>query len=232
MIGRAFREMLSRLASRLVKRDFSLDARLPIAYLISEVFRRAVMMAFGIWRFGRLGVLVSPSADIRCRSRITLRGNLIVDDNVVLNALSENGIELGRSVSIGKHACIECTGTISSLGKGLIVGDRVGIGSFSFLGCAGGIEIGDDTILGNFVSLHSENHIFSDLKVPIRSQGVTRIGIAIGKGCWIGAKATVLDGVTVGDNCVIAAGAVVLQGNYPDHVVLAGIPAKVVKVLA
>lgn len=59
---------------------------------------------------------------------------------------------------IGKYTCIECSGTLKNLGKGLIIGNNVGLGTHGFFGCAGGIEIGDDTIFGNYVSLHSENH--------------------------------------------------------------------------
>jgi len=225
----ALRKMISWSTRVVIGKEFKIDAQLPISYLFSESVRRAVMLLFGVLRFYKLGVMLSPSARIRCRSRIFVKGSLVLEDNAVINALSENGIEFGNGVSIGKSACIECTGTIRDLGKGLRLGDGVGVGSFSFLGCAGGVEIGSDTILGNFVSLHSENHVFSDVSVPIRDQGVIRAGIKIGKGCWIGAKATILDGVTIGDNCVIAAGAVVVAGVYPNYVVLGGVPARVIK---
>lgn len=48
----------------------------------------------------------------------------------------------------------------------------MGLGTQGFWGCAGGITIGDDTIFGNYVSLHAENHIFSDVEPPVRFQGV------------------------------------------------------------
>ncbi len=115
-----------------------------------------------------------------------------------VDALSSDGVVLGNNFSLGRGASIECTGTLRSLGKGFVAGNNVGIGSFSFLGCAGGITIGDDTIAGNFVSMHAENHIFDRLDVPIRLQGVTHRGIRIGKNCWIGAKVTILDGADMG----------------------------------
>ena len=79
-------------------------------------------------------------------------------------------------------------------GEGLTVGARVGLGTDCFYGCAGGITIGDDTIIGNLVTFHAENHVAERLDVPIRDQGVTHAGIRVGSGCWIGAKATILDG--------------------------------------
>jgi acetyltransferase-like isoleucine patch superfamily enzyme len=93
----------------------------------------------------------------------------------------------------------------------------------------GGIEIGDDTIFGNYVSMHSENHNFNELSIPIRLQGVNRKGIKIGNNCWIGAKTTILDNVTIGNGCVIAAGSVVVAGIYEDNGIYAGIPAKLIR---
>lgn len=108
------------------------------------------------------------------------------------------------------------------------IGNNVGLGTHGFWGCAGGIEIGDNTIFGNFVSLHSENHNFTRRDIPIRLQGVNRKGIKIGKDCWIGAKATILDGTDLGDGCIVAAGAVV-RGTIPPYSIIGGVPAKIIK---
>ncbi|HEX2548554.1 MAG TPA: acyltransferase, partial [Gammaproteobacteria bacterium] len=135
----------------------------------------------------------------------------------------------GSNVSFGPRSRIECTGNIQWIGKGIYVGDNVGLGTDNFYGCAGGITIGNDTIIGNFVSFHSENHNHDDLKVPIRSQGVSRIGIKVGSGCWIGAKSTILDGADIGDGCIIAAGALVTAGTYNAFGIYGGVPAKLIK---
>lgn len=102
------------------------------------------------------------------------------------------------------------------------------MGTHGFYGCAGGIEIWENVLIGNFVSMHSENHNFERLDVPIDKQGVSHKGIKIGNDCWLGAKVTILDGVTIGDGCVIAAGAVVTS-NIPDFSIAAGVPAKIIK---
>ena len=57
---------------------------------------------------------------------------------------------------------------------------------------------------------------------------MTSKGIKIGNNVWVGTKVTFLDGSKVGDNCVIAAGAVV-NGEFPNNVVVGGIPAKILK---
>jgi tetrahydrodipicolinate N-acetyltransferase len=45
---------------------------------------------------------------------------------------------------------------------------------------------------------------------------------------WLGAGAVITDGVRVGKGAVVAAGAVVTK-DVPPHVVVGGVPAKVIK---
>ena len=57
---------------------------------------------------------------------------------------------------------------------------------------------------------------------------VKRKPITIGEGCFIGANSIILKGTTLGNNVVVGAGSVV-NGSFPDNVIIAGNPAKVVK---
>ncbi|MDI9401162.1 MAG: acyltransferase [Limisphaerales bacterium] len=52
--------------------------------------------------------------------------------------------------------------------------------------------------------------------------------IRIGDGCFIGANSIILKGTELGKNCVVGAGSVVC-GKFPDNVIIAGNPAKVLK---
>lgn len=154
--------------------------------------------------------------------------NLILEDNVSVNALSENGITLGDHVSIARDSILFCTGVIAYRGKGISIGHRTGISARAYLAGQGGITIGNDVIMGPNVQIFSENHEFSDLSLTIKDQGITKQAVVIGNNCWLGGGSTILAGVTIGDGCVVAAGSVVTK-SFPENSVIAGIPAKMVK---
>lgn len=93
----------------------------------------------------------------------------------------------------------------------------------------GGIVIEDDVLIGSCVHLYSGNHTYENPNIPIIDQGHdTFRQITLKKGCWVGANVTILAGVTIGENSVIGAGSVVTK-SVPARVVMAGIPAKVIK---
>ncbi len=154
--------------------------------------------------------------------------NLILENGVTLNALSEKGIVLGNNVTIAKNSILQCTGVIATKGIGIKIGNNSAIGAQSYLGGQGGIQIGDNVIMGPGVRIFSENHNYSDPNVLIRKQGENRKGVVIKNNCWIGASVTILDGVIIEDGCVIAAGSVVTK-SIPSNSIAAGVPAKVIK---
>lgn len=175
--------------------------------------------------------VVHPSATIKCSKKIKqIRKNGIIriGYDCMIDALSIQGIICDGNVNLGEHTTITCTSDLQNLGVGLKIGNKTSLGTHGFYGCAGGIEIGENVMIGNFVSMHSENHVFEDINIPMDKQGVTHKGIKVGNDCWLGAKVTIVDGATIGDGCVIAAGAVV-TGNIPSYSIAAGVPAKVIK---
>lgn len=161
-------------------------------------------------------------------SRIEIGKNAKFGNYVTLQGLGSEGIKIGNNVSLGDYSKIVVSTSLNNIGQYIKIGDNVGIGEYAYLGGAGGLEIGKDTIVGQYLSCHPENHVIEDLNTPIRHQGVTRQGIKIGENCWIGSKVTILDGVTIGNGCVIAAGAVVTK-SFPANSIIGGVPAKIIK---
>lgn len=88
----------------------------------------------------------------------------------------------------------------------------------------GGVEIGDNCLIGHQVVFATLNHALD----PELRAGMYPAPIKLGKNVWVGSHATLLAGVTVGDNSVIAAGAVVTR-DVPANTVVGGVPAKVIR---
>jgi acetyltransferase-like isoleucine patch superfamily enzyme len=166
--------------------------------------------------------------------RFLFRRNIIIEKNVrigrycSLSGLGKNGITLKNNVSIGSFSSLITSMTFNKTGHSIFINENVGIGEYSYIGGAGPVMIGKDTITGQYLSIHPENHTFNLKDKPIRLQETTRKGICIGENCWIGAKVTFLDGVKIGDNCIVAAGAVVNK-SFPNNSLIGGVPAKLIK---
>ncbi|MGE8423648.1 MAG: acyltransferase, partial [Sphingobacterium siyangense] len=215
-------------ASFIKGREFKIDPSIDDGYLLRMAFCNFTRLVRGGVRL-RSFVLVGRNVHLFSKQNLKFGRSLSIGDECIIDALSHFGVVLGDNVSIQRRTTIECTGSIRFLGKGLVIGNNVGLGANSFLGCAGGIEIGDNSIVGNYVSFHAENHNYSHRTIPIREQGVSHVGIKVGRGCWIGAKATILDGAVIEDGCIIAAGAVVTEGVYRADSIYGGVPAKLIR---
>lgn len=226
------RYLMQSLVRSIKRSDFTLDPAVSGWVLLALLARQgiALLRGFRIVLFFRRPRLLFLGRGVRFLNlhRIRFGKAVRLGDFVYVSALGSGYVTLGDHSSIGAFSRVIVSTTFDRVGREITIGNRVGIGEFASLGGAGGLHIGDDTIVGAYLSTHPENHVFTDPNTPIRLQGVTRQGIRIGSNCWIGAKVTFLDGAVVGDNCVIAAGAVV-RGAFPDDVVIGGVPARILK---
>jgi acetyltransferase-like isoleucine patch superfamily enzyme len=212
--------------------NFKFDAVLPLKTIIEFVWMqvRCLLRGFKVLFSLRKprGMMLGRGVSFFYISKIRWGKFLRLGDFVFVSALSKNGIQFGNNVSIGAFSRIIVSTTLNDLGDKIIIGNSVGIGEYASLGGAGGLEIGDECIVGPYLSCHPENHNYCDLTISIRHQGVNRKGIKIGKNCWIGSKVSILDGVELGNGSIIAAGAVVTK-SFPDNSIIGGVPAKLIK---
>ena len=172
-------------------------------------------------------LFVGEKVKIRNKNRIEIGNGVTLEDNVLLDGLSKDGLSIGNNVKIGSYTVISCSGSLKQLGKGFKIGENSGIGDFSFWG-SWWHRNRNNVIMGQNVRFHSENHNFSRIDIPIREQGVTNKGINIGDDCWIGSGVVFLDGVQVGSGCVIGANTLVNK-SIPPYSVAVGNPMKIVK---
>lgn len=107
--------------------------------------------------------------------------------------------------------------------ENLTMGERITLNDNSYMECSGGIEIGNDVMIGHGVSVLSNSHRFDDLNVPMNQQGENFGKVIIGNNVWIGAKVTILYGVTIGDGAIIGAHSLVNKDVLPNEIV-AGAP--------
>ncbi len=216
------------------KESLQLDDAVPFSYLFRLCIRYGLMFVRGTLfcsiRFRKyIKFFKSSNVKIVSSKKLTLGSNVKLHENVYIDALSTDGVILLDNVVLGRNTRIECTGSINHVGKGVKIGKNSSFGSDCFFGAAGGIEIGNNVICGQNIRFHSENHNYSDRESLIREQGVTHQGIKIGDNCWIGSGVVFLDGSSISDGTVVAANSVVTK-KFPENVVIAGTPAKIIKV--
>ncbi|MBO9521146.1 MAG: acyltransferase [Nocardioidaceae bacterium] len=140
-------------------------------------------------------------------------------------------IHLGENTLVGAH----CTLLVGYApddpdvpARGLVIGDRCVIGAGSILTAHSCIEIGDDVWFGRDVFVSDASHGYQDPETPIGLQLGAHQPVRVGAGTWVGHGAIILPGASIGRNVVVGAGSVV-RGEIPDHAVVAGVPAKVVR---
>ncbi|QSX28909.1 hypothetical protein JYB88_11635 [Shewanella cyperi] len=221
--------IVERVARLLKGREVKIDPTVTDGYLFDLCLRYAFSLIRGLLRL-RCRVWLGKGVSLQAKSSLSLGKGVTIADYCLIDALGFEGVIIGDRSTIGRFSVLKVTGSLSQIGDGIKIGSDVGIGDFAHIGGAGGVIIGDDTIVGANFSVHPENHVFSDPEVLIRHQGVTHEGIVIGSNCWIGAKVTVLDGAVIGSGCVVAAGAVV-KGQFPDRCVIGGVPARILKMI-
>ena len=109
-------------------------------------------------------------------------------------------------------------------GKNIKIGKRVFINAGCQFQDQGGIEIGDDVLIGPQTIIATLNHDPN----PEKRGGMIPKPVKIGNKVWLGARVTICPGVTIGEGAIVGAGAVVTK-DVPPRTVGAGVPARVIK---
>lgn len=160
-----------------------------------------------------------------------------------------NGMQKER-VQIGNQCLLGTTIILEGDTSKVKIGDRVYMGNSSII-CKSSVSFGNDILVAWGVVFydhdsHSLDYRFRDQDVKqtyidyVNEKGnylknknwnvVNSLPIVIEDHAWIGAESMILKGVTIGKGAIVGARSVVTK-DVPPFTVVAGNPAKVVKVL-
>lgn len=141
----------------------------------------------------------------------------------------------GKGIVINSHPLSNLVGIeqrtilVARHGGAITIGENAGISGATIYAMER-ITIGNEVLIGaNCKIIDNDFHpLRAELRNPQKVEDIKKRPIVIGDGCFIGANSIILKGTTLGRNCVVGAGSVVC-GTFPDSVIIAGNPAKVVK---
>lgn len=183
-----------------------------IDYRNAKVFGASDKIVFGDWK--ELKTVIEENKDaiedivIENDSRNTAVPLL---DKKNIEARIEPGAVIRDQVTIGKNAVI-MMGALINIGA--IIGD--------------GTMIDMGAILGGRATVGNNCHIGAGAVLAGVIEPASAKPVIVEDGVMVGANAVVIEGVHIGKNAVVAAGAVVID-DVPENAVVAGCPAKVIK---
>ena len=187
--------------------------RAPLSYGSAQVFGDgASKIVFGDWR--ELGpILADHVDDIEDLMIENDRRNSAIPmlDLKNINARIEPGAIIREQVEIGDNAVI-------MMGAVINIGAAIGAGTMIDMGA----------ILGGRATVGKNCHIGAGAVLAGVIEPASATPVIVEDGVLVGANAVVIEGVHVGKNAVVAAGAVVIE-DVPENAVVAGCPARVIK---
>ena len=141
-----------------------------------------------------------------------LQGISDADDGTVL-------LQIGGGASV-RVKVLEPDKVLLNIGADVIVATGVRL-DFS-----GGLLIGDGTVISEDAVVYTHEHGLDPKSNPKPAP------LHIGEGVWVGSRVVVIEGVgCIGAGAVVASGSVVTR-EVPPGVVVAGVPARVIKSIA
>lgn len=163
-------------------------------------------------KLGKLGtksILLRPYT-IRGKTHIKIGDHTVIREDSRISAhLEYEGQKFSPTIQIGHHVYIGQNLNIHAINE---------------------VIIEDDCVLSDYVYISDSFHGMDPklghiMKQPLHSRG----GVHIGKSTFIGLGCAILPSVTLGKHCIVGTHSVVTK-SFPDYSMIAGNPAKLIKV--
>ena len=151
----------------------------------------------------------------------TLGERVVFEEGVLV--FNPTSVHLADDVYVGHRALLN-----GDTRNTLVVGPGSWIGPDCYLHSGGGIRIGANVGLAPRVMVLTSQHDETPRGTPLIFGELRFAPVEIGDGCDVGLGAILLPGTRLGRNVLVGAGAVV-SGEFPDEVVIAGVPARVIR---
>lgn len=174
-----------------------------------------------------------------CKSNTTSHHETIFDKQTKI----ANHQEDPRKIRIGRKTMILGTLNVFPSGGQIEIGEFCFVGEHSQIWSEHSVTIGNNVLISHNVNiidtnsheLNAEERTASTRRFlseghSMQKGNVDTAPIIIKNGAWINLNAIVLKGVTIGEGAIVAAGAVVTK-DVPAFSLVAGNPAKVMKML-
>ena len=110
----------------------------------------------------------------------------------------------------------------------LIIGEGTWIGQQCFFHSAGGIKIGKNVGIGPGVKILTSYHKDTDTTIPILHEELEFKPVIIEDDADLGVNSVIMPGVTIKKGTQVGAGAVVTK-DFPEYSIIAGVPAKLIR---
>ena len=157
-------------------------------------------------------VIIEPGLTRMKNCRIIVKGNscrIFIGRDSNLNDVTLYIEDDGGQIELGKHT------TITGKTEFAVIEGK-------------SITIGDDCLFSSDITFRvGDSH--SILNNDTRERINPSLDISVGNHVWVGHSVKVLKGSKISDNSIIATGAIVTGKQYPEHCIIGGTPAKLIK---
>lgn len=146
-----------------------------------------------------------------------------VDQSVMFKYPPHEGVTIGKNCSIGPFCIFDVPP-----GGVLSIGDNVKITGGAVISAIQSVEIGDDCLIAEWVSIRDAQHRYK-IGEPIRLQGLDIGSIVLGRDVWVGRSSAVFMNSYLESGCVVGANSIVKGKRLAENSVYGGNPIRELK---
>jgi lipopolysaccharide O-acetyltransferase len=173
--------------------------------------------------------VIAPGVVIGDQARIA--EGVVLAGTVRIGAKSwiQKFVEISGNVDIGPETVVGAYSFLSTMPNASIkIGEDVLVNAYTVIGASERVTIDDHCIFAAYVQITDASHGIHDPAELTKHAEFDHAPVHIHRNVWLGSGAMVTMGVEIGEGCVIGAKALVNR-SLPRRSVAYGIPARVVR---